>query len=229
MVEKQLITRYGSPNTMDVVISAIGVILVIEAARRTVGTIFSVIVSAFVLYGYLGPYMTGFLRHRGMDFAWLFTHLFLTREGVFTTPLGVSATFVFLFIIFRSVLHVAGGGQVFIDLSVSLLGKVRGGPAKVAIFASGLMGMINGSPVANVASTGILTIPLMKRIGYKKEFAGAVEAEASSGRAIAPPVMGAAAFSRFSADSLFNNCHCRDYSYNNLLRCHIFRGRCRGG
>lgn len=179
---------------MQVFIGVIGAIVLIEATRRVVGNALVVIIFVFVAYGFWGQHLPGALGHRGFELMWITDHLFYTTSGVFSTPLGVSATFIFLFILFGKFLEVSGAGQFFIDLSVAGMGKYRGGPAKTAVVASGIMGMISGSAVANTVTTGAFTIPLMKKTGYKKDFAGAVEAVASSGGQITPPIMGAAAF-----------------------------------
>jgi TRAP transporter 4TM/12TM fusion protein len=167
---------------------------VLEATRRAVGLPITIIAIIFLAYAMYGPYMPAFLAHRGLDLERLVQTMFFTTEGILGTPLGVSATFIFLFLLFGSFLVKTGVGQYFNDLAVSLAGKRTGGPAKVAIFSSALQGTISGSSVANVVTSGSFTIPMMKKLGYKKEFAGAVEATASTGGQIMPPIMGAAAF-----------------------------------
>ncbi|AEA46472.1 TRAP transporter permease [Archaeoglobus veneficus] len=181
-------------NTMDYVISAMGIILVLEATRRAVNPAMAVIVIVFILYAKYGANLPGVLSHPPYTWKEVLEHLYLTKEGVFGTPLAVSATFVVLFIIFGAFLEKSGAGKFFIDLAYSITGGMVGGPAKAAVMASALMGTVSGSSVANTVTTGTFTIPLMKRVGYKPEFAGAVEPAASTGGQILPPVMGAAAF-----------------------------------
>lgn len=190
----QLVLRAGSATTADMIVGVIGILLVLEAARRIVGIPIVIIASLFILYAFVGPWLPGQLAHRGVDVADLVQHLYFTTEGVFGIPLGVSSTFIFLFILFGAYLEKTGLGQYFIDLANSIAGRAAGGPAKVAVLSSGLMGTVSGSSVANVVGTGSFTIPMMKRLGYKPEFAGAVEATASTGGQLMPPIMGAAAF-----------------------------------
>ena len=191
---KELVFRAGLPNNIDLIMGAITILLVLEATRRAIGPELPIVVIVFLLYAYFGPYMPGYFAHRGFSLKRIIEHLYMQTEGIFGIPLGVSSSFVFLFILFGAVLNKTGMGKFFIDLSLSIAGHTTGGPAKVAVIASGLMGSISGSSVANVVTTGSFTIPLMKSIGYKKDFAGAVEAAASTGGQIMPPVMGAAAF-----------------------------------
>ncbi len=190
----ELVLRAGSFNEVDIAVGLLGVILVIEAARRVVGIPMITVVMLFLAYAFLGPYIPGLLGHRGLSVEQLIGHLFYTTEGIFGVPLGVSSTFIFLFILFGAYLESTGLGRFFIDLANAVAGWARGGPAKVAVLSSGLMGTISGSSVANVAGTGSFTIPMMKRLGYDKNFAGAVEAAASTGGQLMPPIMGAAAF-----------------------------------
>ncbi|MBR2216079.1 MAG: TRAP transporter permease [Selenomonadaceae bacterium] len=178
----------------DLIVGVLGILLVIEATRRVVGIPMVVVVLFFLAYAFLGPYMPGVLAHRGLTLDQLTGHLFYTTEGIFGIPLGVSSTFIFLFILFGAYLESTGLGKFFIDLANSIAGWASGGPAKVAVLSSGLMGTVSGSSVANVVGTGSLTIPMMKKLGYHKDFAGAVEAAASTGGQLMPPVMGAAAF-----------------------------------
>ncbi len=168
--------------------------LVLEAGRRIVGKVLPALAFFFLLYCYFGRYMPSIFMHRGYSLSRIVQHMYLTPEGVFGVALGVSSTFVFMFILFGAFLSGSGGARFFNELSLALAGHLPGGPAKVAIVASGLLGTINGSSVANVATTGAFTIPLMKRVGYKGEFAGAVEACASTGGQLMPPIMGAGAF-----------------------------------
>lgn len=191
---KQLVMRGGSPTTMDVVMGVITILLVIEAARRVVGLPLVIVALCFLAYAFLGPYFPGILAHRGYSIKRVASQMYVTLEGIFGTPMSVATTFVFAFIIFGSFLESTGGAKQFIDLAFSLTGRFVGGPAKTAIVASGLLGTISGSSLANVVTTGTFTIPLMKKTGYKASFAGGVEASASSAGQITPPVMGAAAF-----------------------------------
>ncbi len=186
--------RYGNENAADVIIGTLTVALVLEGTRRTVGWPLTLIASVFLVYAYFGPYMPGLLIHRGYPIPRLASHLSLAATGIFGIPLGVSATIVILFIIFGAFLTVSGAGSFFIDLATGLTGRSVGGPAKAAVVSSSLMGTVSGSAVANVATTGTFTIPLMKRTGYPPHIAGAVEAVASTGGQLMPPVMGAAAF-----------------------------------
>ncbi|MGB3959766.1 MAG: TRAP transporter permease [bacterium] len=190
----QLVLRAGAPTQMDLVMGFIAILLVLEATRRSIGPELPIVAIIFLLYAYFGPYMPGMLAHRGYDLKRIIYQTYLTTEGIFGTPLAVSSTYVFLFILFGAFLDKTGVGRLFIDLAFALTGHMRGGPAKAAVVASGLMGSISGSSVANTVTTGAFTIPLMKKVGYKPHFAGAVEAAASTGGQIMPPVMGAAAF-----------------------------------
>ena len=189
-----LVLRAGTVNPTDLVVGLIGIVLVIEATRRVVGIPMVVVVIGFLIYAFAGPYMPGVLAHRGLNMNQLVSHLFFTTEGIFGIPLGVSSTFIFLFILFGAYLESTGLGKFFIDLANAVAGWASGGPAKVAVLSSGLMGTVSGSSVANVVGTGSFTIPMMKKLGYAKNFAGAVEAAASTGGQLMPPVMGAAAF-----------------------------------
>lgn len=191
---QELVTRAGMATPLDIAVGTLGILLVLEAARRVVGWPIVTIAVIFVMYAYAGPYMPGVFAHRGVNLTQLVEHLYFTTEGIFGIPLGVSSTFIFLFILFAAYLEKTGLGQFFIDLANAVAGWARGGPAKVAVISSGFMGTISGSSVANVAGTGSLTIPMMKKLGYKPEFAGAVEAAASTGGQLMPPIMGAAAF-----------------------------------
>ncbi|GED59642.1 TRAP transporter permease [Brevibacillus formosus] len=189
-----LVTRTGNYTTLDMVVGGIAVVLVLEAARRVVGIPIALIATVFLLYTYLGPYMPGFLEHRGNDIERIIGHSYYTLEGILGTPLAVSSTFIFLFVLFGAFLEKTGVGEYFNDLSLVIAGRRIGGPAKVAVFSSALQGTISGSSVANVVTSGAFTIPMMKRLGYRSEFAAAVEASSSTGGQIMPPVMGAAAF-----------------------------------
>ncbi len=191
---KVLSQRAGSATPLDVVVGVIGVLLVLEAARRVVGLPIVIVALTFIAYAFAGPYLPGKFAHRGVDVSGLVEHLFFTTEGIFGTPIGVSSTFIFLFILFGAFLEKTGLGQFFIDISNAIAGWASGGPAKVAVIASALEGTVSGSSVGNVVGSGSFTIPMMKKLGYKPEFAAAVEATASTGGQIMPPIMGAAAF-----------------------------------
>lgn len=191
---KELIFRAGLPTTTDVIFGALGILLVIEAARRVVGIPMVTVVLVFITYAFVGRYMPGLLAHKGLTIDQFVSHVYFTTEGIFGIPLGVSSTFIFLFILFGAYLEGTGLGKFFIDVANAIAGWASGGPAKVAVLSSGLMGTVSGSSVANVVGTGSLTIPMMKKLGYHKNFAGAVEAAASTGGQLMPPVMGAAAF-----------------------------------
>ena len=189
-------TRGGIPNTTDIVFSMITVVLVFESARRIMGWGLPLLALIFLIY----PFVSGFefmpdrLMTRPFDMGDIFGQMYLKTEGIFSSAIGASVTFIFLFILFGAFLAKSGMGQLFNDLALALAGHKQGGPAKVAVISSGFMGSINGTAVANVVGTGAFTIPLMKKIGYNKNFAGAVEASASVGGQILPPIMGASAF-----------------------------------
>ncbi len=191
---EELVFRVGRLTTLDLIVGLLAILLVLEATRRVVGLPITIITSIFLLYSYFGPYMPGFLQHRGLSIDRIIRSMYFTTEGILGTPLGVSATFIFLFLLFGAFLVKTGVGQYFNDLALVIAGKRVGGPAKVAIFSSALQGTISGSSVANVVTSGSFTIPMMKRLGYRKEFAGGVEAAASTGGQLMPPIMGAAAF-----------------------------------
>ncbi|CAM3881543.1 TRAP transporter permease [Ectopseudomonas alcaliphila] len=191
---QQLALRPGSLTTGDLVTACIGIPLLLEATRRALGPPLAIIALVFLIYSLAGPYMPGLLAHRGVSFNALANHQWITTEGVFGIALGVSTSFVFLFVLFGALLERAGAGHYFIQLAFSMLGHFRGGPAKAAVLASGLTGMISGSSIANVVTTGTFTIPMMKRTGFSSEKAGAVEVASSVNGQIMPPVMGAAAF-----------------------------------
>ena len=189
-----IIERQGDWITMDVIMGAIALCLVLEATRRVIGFFMTAIAIIFLLFTYFGPWMPDLLAHKGYSVERIVTTLYLTTEGIWGLPTGVAATFVFVFILFGSFLECTGGGDFFIDLAYSLTGRMTGGPAKTAILASGFMGSVSGSAVANVVTTGSFTIPMMKKVGYKPHVAGAIEAAASTGGQIMPPIMGAGAF-----------------------------------
>ncbi len=192
--EVALAERSGSPLPVDIVMGILLVLVVMEATRRITSPILSILAGLSLIYCYAGPYLPEALAHRGFSIERMINHMYLGTEGLFGTPLEVSSTFVFMFILFGAVLEKTGIGKFIIDLSLAIAGRYSGGPAKVAVVASGLMGTVSGSSVANVCSTGMFTIPLMKSIGYRPYFAGAVEAVASTGGQIMPPIMGSGAF-----------------------------------
>ncbi len=197
---KPLQLRAGEYTLLDTVMAGMGIVLVLLACWRVVGPPIVIIALCFILYGLMGArglirvQMPGFLAQRGYHLSRVITHLFITTEGVIGNPVGVCSTYIFLFILFGACLEKTGIGQFFIDLANALAGRAVGGPAKVAVLSSALQGTVSGSSVANTVSTGSFTIPLMKSLGYEPEFAGAVEAAASTGGQIMPPVMGSAAF-----------------------------------
>lgn len=178
----------------DRVVGLVLIVLVLEACRRVVGLSLSIVAVLFLVYQLFGDQLTGLLRHRGLTFERFVDLQILSPQGLFGVPVGVSADYVFYFILFAAFLEISGGGKLFIDLALAVTGRARGGPAKAAMVGSALMGSINGSAVANVVGTGVFTIPLMKRTGYRARFAAAVEAMASTGGQLLPPVMGAGAF-----------------------------------
>lgn len=188
------INRMGSPNTMDVIMGTILIITVLEASRRISGWPLVILSLIFLLYGLIGRSLPGILMHRGYNWRALINHIFINTEGIYGTSVDVAASYIFLFILFGTIMNKCGMGRFFNDLALAFAGSSKGGPAKVAVIASGFLGSINGSAVANVVTTGTFTIPLMKKTGYSKEFAGAVESSASVGGQLLPPVMGAAAF-----------------------------------
>ena len=192
--DSQLFRHIGRPTNLDVILGLSLIYCVLEVTRRCVGWIMPCIALVFVVYARFGNYLPAAMASKGYTWKRIGTYLLLSDDGIFGTPTGVSATVVIMFIIFGVFLQYSGAGQAFIDIAFSFFGRVRGGPAKVAVVASAMFGMINGSAIANVASTGSLTIPLMKRVGYDGETAGAVSAVASTGGQIMPPIMGAAAF-----------------------------------
>ncbi len=192
--EAELIQRSGDPSVMDLVVGTAFIVLVFEAARRVLGLALPIICAAFLAYGMLGQYLPSVIAHRGYGFDQIVNQLFLGTEGIFGIPVLVSATYIFLFILFGSFLEHAGMITLFNNVALGFVGHARGGPAKVAVISSGMMGTISGSGVANVLTVGQFTIPLMKRFGYSSVFAGAVEATSSMGGQIMPPVMGAVAF-----------------------------------
>jgi TRAP transporter 4TM/12TM fusion protein len=191
---RELSTRPGQPTTLDLAVAVAGLVLLLEAARRALGLPMVILAAVFIGYIFLGPWMPDMIAHKGASLGKGMSHLWLTTEGVFGVALGVSAGFIFLFVLFGALLETAGAGNYFIKGAISLLGHLRGGPAKAAVVASAATGLISGSSIANVVTTGTFTIPLMKRVGYRPDKAAAVEVAASVDGQIMPPVMGAAAF-----------------------------------
>ncbi|TVM06807.1 MAG: TRAP transporter fused permease subunit [Halomonas sp.] len=189
-----LSARPGAPLLQDVVIGVTGILLLLEATRRALGPPLMIVASVFLIYSLAGPYMPGLLAHGGVSLYGLVNHQWLTTQGVFGIALGVSTSFVFLFVLFGALLDKAGAGNYFIKVAFSMLGHYKGGPAKAAVVASGMTGLISGSSIANTVTTGTFTIPMMKRVGFPSEKAGAVEVASSVNGQIMPPVMGAAAF-----------------------------------
>jgi TRAP transporter 4TM/12TM fusion protein len=191
---RELSTRPGLPTTMDIVVGATGVLIMLEATRRAMGFGMLVTTGLFMAFVFLGPYMPDVIQHRGASVTRFISHMWLTTEGVYGVALGVSVQFIFLFVLFGTLLDKAGAGNYMLQVSLATLGHLRGGPAKVAVVSSALNGIVSGSSVSNVVSGGIFTIPLMKRTGYSGVKAGAIEAASSINGQIMPPVMGAAAF-----------------------------------
>ncbi|MCR4420877.1 MAG: TRAP transporter permease [Exilispira sp.] len=191
---KQLVMRAGITYTADLIIGGIAILLILEAARRIIGLPMVIIAIIFILYAFFGESMPNLIAHRNVTVKQLVNHLFFTTEGIFGIPVGVSSTFLFMFLLFAAFIEKTGVGKLFIDIGNALAGWASGGPAKVAVVTSAFEGMVEGSSVSNVVGSGSFTIPMMKKLGYKPEFAGAVEATASTGGQIMPPIMGAAAF-----------------------------------
>ena len=189
-----IIERQGDWTNLDIVMGIVATILVMEGTRRVIGLFMSCIAMVFLLYTYFGPYMPDLFAHKGYSVERIATTLYLTTEGIWGLPTGVAATVVFVFVLFGAFLEKSGGGDFFIDIAYSLTGRMTGGPAKTSVLASGFMGSVSGSAVANVVTTGSFTIPMMKRVGYKPHVAGAIEAAASTGGQLMPPIMGAGAF-----------------------------------
>jgi len=187
---------YISPflTTTGLILGLAAIAIILELTRRTIGWALVIIVLIFIGYTYFGNYIPGFLAHRGYDLERIVVQVFAGTEGIYSTPVGVCATIVIIFILFGSFVEVSGASSVFLDIATSIAGRQRGGPAKIAVFASGLMGMLSGSPAANVATTGAVTIPMMKKSGVEPYIAGAIEAVSSSGGYKTPPIMGAVAF-----------------------------------
>ncbi|MBC6405670.1 MAG: TRAP transporter permease [Rhodospirillales bacterium] len=186
--------RVGAPILQDLVVGIVGLMLLLEATRRSLGPALTIVATLFLVYTFLGPYMPSIIAHKGNSLSEVINHQWVTTEGVFGIALGVSTSFVFLFVLFGALLDKAGAGNYFIQVAFSLMGHLSGGPAKAAVVSSAMTGLISGSSIANVVTTGTFTIPLMKRVGFSTEKAGAVEVASSVNGQIMPPVMGAAAF-----------------------------------
>ena len=191
---QNLMESAGLYSSTDYIMAVLGILLTLEATRRIVGLPIVIVSACFLIYAYLGPSFPGFLNHRGYGIKHIVTRMWHSTEGIMGVPLGVSSTFIFLFILFGAFLNSTGIMDFFMDISNAIAGWASGGPAKVAVLSSALEGTVSGSSVANTVGSGSFTIPMMKRLGYRAEFAGAVEAAASTGGQIMPPVMGAAAF-----------------------------------
>lgn len=195
IVESRTVMRSaGSITNLQVVLGFVALLVVLEATRRTINIYIPVFTLFFVVYAYLGPLFPGVFAHPGFTTEQIMIHLYVTTRGLFSFPLAVMFDYVFLFILFGAMLEYSGGADFFLDSAKSLLGRVTGGPAKLSVVSSGLMGIVSGSAVANVLTSGAITIPLMKNQGYDEEFAGGVESAASAGGQLMPPVMGAAVF-----------------------------------
>ncbi len=191
---RQRIFGLGGLSNIDLVMGIIAIVVLILAIKTTVGWGLTITVSFFLVYAIFGPIFPGFLGHSGIKLPRLINFLYLTAEGIYGVALGISSTYIIAFVIFGSMLSALGGGEWFVDVAYALTGRFRGGPAKTSVVASALMGTVSGSPVANVVTTGTFTIPLMTKVGFKPEVAGAIEAVASTGGMFLPPVMGAGAF-----------------------------------
>ncbi len=191
---RELADRPGLPTTTDLAVAVVGMVLLLEAARRALGLPMVILAIVFLIYIFFGQYMPDVIAHRGASLAKGMSHMWLTTEGVFGVAVGVSTSFIFLFVLFGALLETAGAGNYFIKSAIALLGHMRGGPAKAAVVASASTGLISGSSIANVVTTGTFTIPLMKSVGYRADKAAAVEVASSVNGQLMPPVMGAAAF-----------------------------------
>ncbi|WP_417433027.1 TRAP transporter permease [Kiloniella sp.] len=188
------IVNVGEPRPQEYMMGLIAIIVTLEATRRTMGATLAYIGAFCILYAMFGPYMPGILAHRGYGIDRIINHLFVGTEGIYGVAVGVVATYVFHFVLFGILAQMSGLGQLFIDLATIIAGRQSGGSAKVSVVSSGFFGMISGSPIANTVTTGAFTIPLMKKMGFSGRFAGAVEASASCGGQVTPPIMGASAF-----------------------------------
>ncbi|HET7525873.1 MAG TPA: TRAP transporter fused permease subunit, partial [Burkholderiaceae bacterium] len=186
--------RVGNPTLLDVAMGSILLVLLLEATRRSMGWPLPLIAIVFMVYALAGPIFPGLLQHAGASWSQLVNHQYLTSQGIYGIAVGVVATYVFHFVLFGVLATRVGLGQLFLDIASTIAGRYAGGPAKVSVFGSAMFGMLSGSSVANAVTVGSLTIPAMIRVGYRREFAGAVEAASSTGGQITPPVLGAAAF-----------------------------------
>lgn len=191
---REVMFKAGLPGKHHYILGTMCIVLVVEATRRKIGNTLPILALIFLVYAVFGPYMPGIIKHRGLSYRTIISVIFMTDAGIFGTPVTAISNFVIVFILFGSLLYVSGTGDLFTSLAIGVFGRQRGGPAKAAVVGSALMGTISGSAVANVVGTGTFTIPLMKKTGYKPAVAGAVEAVASTGGQIMPPIMGAAAF-----------------------------------
>ncbi|MEK9724215.1 MAG: TRAP transporter fused permease subunit, partial [Rhodospirillaceae bacterium] len=191
---RELADRPGLPTQTDICVSIAGILFVLEATRRALGPPLMIVAIVFLAYTFLGPYMPEMIAHQGASLAKGMSHFYLTTEGLFGIALGVSTSMVFLFVLFGSLLEKAGAGNYFIRVAFALMGHMRGGPAKAAVVSSGLTGLVSGSAIANVVTTGTFTIPLMRKVGFSAEKAGAVEVASSTNGQLTPPIMGAVAF-----------------------------------
>lgn len=194
LFHEELAGRAGAPTPLDLAVALVGMALLLEATRRALGPPLLVVAAGFLVYTFAGPLMPDVIAHKGASLAKTLSHQWLSTEGVFGVALGVSTSFVFLFVLFGALLERAGAGNYFIQVAFALLGHLRGGPAKAAVVSSAMTGVISGSSIANVVTTGTFTIPLMKRVGFPAHKAGAVEVAASTNGQLTPPIMGAAAF-----------------------------------
>lgn len=190
----EIVQRMGQPTTLDLTMGVVAILVILEACRRVIGLFMSVVVGVFLLYAWIGPLLPGDLAHRGYTYQRITYHSYLFQEGIYGVPLGVAATFIFVFLLFGALLQKTGGGSFLVGLAMALTGRSPGGPAKGAVVGSGLVGSVSGSAIANVAITGSFTIPMMRRVGFRGHQAGGVEAAASTGGQLLPPIMGAGAF-----------------------------------
>ncbi len=191
---EEVASRPGMPTTTDLIVAVVGLILLLEATRRALGPPLMIVATIFIIYTFGGQYMPNIIAHKGASLAKGMSHYWLGTEGVFGVALGVSTGMVFMFVLFGALLESAGAGNYFIRTSFAALGHLKGGPAKAAVVSSGLTGLVSGSSIANVVTTGTFTIPLMKKVGFSSEKAGAIEVACSTNGQLMPPVMGAAAF-----------------------------------
>ncbi|QVQ50062.1 TRAP transporter permease [Spiractinospora alimapuensis] len=190
----EIVQRMGQPTGLDLAMGVVAILVVLEACRRVIGLFMSVLVAGFLFYAWIGPLLPGDLAHRGYTYQRITYHSYLFQEGIYGVPLGVAATFIFVFLLFGALLQKSGGGNFLVGLAMALTGRSPGGPAKGAVVGSGLVGSVSGSAIANVAITGSFTIPMMRRVGFKGHQAGGVEAASSTGGQLLPPIMGAGAF-----------------------------------